>query len=262
MAPVAGVLTRLRHSRPVGLARYHLYRDILLARPHRHTCNICGWRGRRFLTYLHDHVLCPQCGSHVRHRLIAAALDLPEIRNLITFDEATLLHISPEYCLGLVFRPRVRRYVRADFVTADCDLRQDATRIPLLAGSIDILVSSDTLEHIPDDRAALAEFHRVLRPGGSAILTVPQSDDMHATYEDSSIDTDVARARAYGQPDHVRNYGADFGERVEAAGFGVICVAASDFDAALVAQHVLRPPVPLGDPWGWNDRRVYFAERS
>ena len=52
------MLTKLRHSRPVGLARYHLYRDILLAWPRLHACNICGWRGRRFLTYLHRHVLC------------------------------------------------------------------------------------------------------------------------------------------------------------------------------------------------------------
>ena len=54
----------------------------------------------------------------------------------------------------------------------------------------------------------------------------------------------------------------DFAGRVEAAGFDVTCVAASDFPAAFVLEHVLRPPVPLGDPWGWNERRVYFAERS
>ena len=255
------MLTRLRHSRPVGLARYHLYRDILLARPHRHMCNICGWRGRRFLTYLHEHVLCPHCGSQVRHRLIAAAMDLPAIGALVRLEGATLLHVSPEYCLGLVFRPRVRRYVRADFMTGACDVRQDASQIAFASGTLDVVIACDTLEHIPDDRAALAEFHRVLRPRGVAILSVPQSDDAHATYEDPSIDTDDARARAYGQPDHVRNYGADFRDRVEAAGFLVRCVAASDFGSAFVIHHVLRPPVPLAAPWGWNERRVYFAER-
>ena len=261
LSPVAGVLTRLRHSRPIGLARYHLYRDILLARPHRHACNICGWRGRRFLTYLHEHVLCPQCGSQIRHRLIAAALDLPAVSRLLRLDSATVLHVSPEYCLGLVFRPRVKRYVRADFMTADCDVRQDATRVAFGSATLDVVVACDTLEHIPDDRAVLAEFHRVLRPGGIAILSVPQSDAAYETHEDPSVDTDDARAREYGQPDHVRNYGADFGDRVEAAGFRATCVAAASFDGAFVVHHVLRPPVPLSLPWGWNDRRVYFAER-
>ena len=59
----------------------------------------------------------------------------------------------------------------------------------------------------------------------------------------------------------MRNYGADFGERLAAAGFTVTCVDASDFAAEMVTQHVLRPPVPLNASWGWNNRRVYFAER-
>ena len=254
------MLTKLRHSRPVGLARYHLYRDVLLARPRRVACNICGWRGRRFLTYLHKHVLCPQCGAQIRHRLLAAALDLPAVASRLNLD-GTVLHLSPEYCLGLVLRARARRYVRADFAASGCDIRQDATRMAFGSGVADVLISCDMLEHIPDDRRALAEFHRVLRPGGTAILTVPQSDAAAATLEDASIDTPEARAREYGQPDHARNYGADFGDRVRDAGFAVTLVGASAFEPAVVARHVLKPPVPLQASWGWNDRRVYFAER-
>jgi SAM-dependent methyltransferase len=254
------VLTRLRHSRPVGLARYHLYRDVLLARPRRRTCNVCGWRGRRFLTYFHTHVLCPQCGASVRHRLIAAALELPAIAARLRLD-GVVLHLSPEYCLGLVLRPRARRYVRADFLASACDVLQDATRMGFASGSADVLVACDMLEHIQDDRAALAEFFRVLRPGGTAILTVPQSDTAHATFEDPAIDTPAARSAGYGQHDHVRNYGADFAARIGDAGFIVTCVDASAFDAGRVERHVLRPPVPRHDSWGWNHRRIYFAER-
>jgi SAM-dependent methyltransferase len=245
----------------VGLARYYLYRDILLSRPRRHTCNICGWRGRRFLTYGHRHVLCPQCGSSVRHRLIAAALALPAFTSRVRLEGATVLHLSPEYCLGLVFRPLARRYLRADFSAFACDVVQDATRMAFLADSVDVLIACDMLEHIPDDRRALSEFHRVLRPGGTAILTVPQSDAAQATFEDPSIDTPGARALNYGQSDHVRNYGADFGDRVGDAGFAVTPVDASAFDPAVVTRHVLRPPVPLHESWGSNHRRLYFAER-
>ena len=254
------MLTKLRHSRPVGLARYYLYRDVLLARPRRVACNICGWRGRHFLTHLHRHVLCPECGADIRHRLLAAALDLPGVASCVKRN-GTVLHLSPEYCLGLVFRPRAGRYVRADFAAATCDVRQDATRMAFASCVADVLVSCDMLEHIPDDRRALAEFHRVLRPGGMAILTVPQSDAAAATIEDASIDTPEARAREYGQTDHVRNYGADFIDRVRDAGFSVTMFGASALEPGVVTRHVLRPPVPLQAAWGWNDRRVYFAER-
>lgn len=255
------MFTTIRHSRFVGLARYHFYRDVLLAWPRRHSCNICGWRGRRFLSYLHRFVLCPQCGSQIRHRLIAAALQHHSVGERTRIEGARVLHISPEYCLGLVLRPRARQYVRADWLTADCHVRQDITRLPFPGGVFDAVVVSDTLEHIVDDRRAIDECRRVLVPGGMLIATVPQSDHLHETYEDPAVATDDARTIHYGQPDHVRNYGADFADRLAAAGFTVTCVDASDFAADMVARHVLRPPVPLNASWGWNNRRVYFAER-
>ena len=133
--------------------------------------------------------------------------------------------------------------------------------MPFAGATFDSVVNSDTLEHVADDRRALEEIRRVLVPGGLAILTVPQSDDRHETDEDPSVVTSEARASRYGQPDHVRNYGLDFGERLVQAGFRVTSADASSFDPSFAAVHVLRPPVPLEAPWGWNNRRVYFAER-
>ncbi len=49
----------------------------------------------------------------------------------------------------------------------------DAMRLPFSADSFDTIVSMDVLEHIPDDALALREFHRVLKPGGRVLLTVP-----------------------------------------------------------------------------------------
>jgi SAM-dependent methyltransferase len=258
---IRSALARLRHSRAIGLVRYHVYRDVLLAYPRRHSCNICGWRGRRFLTFVWRNVLCPKCGSQIRHRLLAAALAHHAVGQRTPASGARILHISPEYCLGLVFRPRARQYVRADWATDDCDVRQDITRMPFASGIFDVVLACDTLEHIVDDRAALAECRRVLRPGGVAILTVPQSDE-NATYEDRTITTEALRIQEFGQHDHVRNYGTDFGQRVADAGFQVTWIDASSFDPALVVRHVLRPPVPLRLKHGWNNRRVYFAERA
>ncbi len=256
----SGLLHSVRHSRSVGLLRYHLYRDVLLSRPRRRACNICGWQGRRFLTYLHRHVLCPKCGSHVRHRLIAAsARQLPEIMRRLPVDGADVLHISPEYCLSLVFQPLARRYVRADYGALACDVRQDIRRMPFADATFDTVVACDVLEHVEDDRLALTEIRRVLQPWGCAVLTVPQSDSAYQTYEDAAIRTQEDRWREYGQPDHVRNYGADFPDRVRAIGFDVIEINRHAFREADVQRNVLQPPLALDESWGWNERRVQFA---
>jgi SAM-dependent methyltransferase len=48
-----------------------------------------------------------------------------------------------------------------------------AEALPLAGNSVDLIVATDILEHLDDDRAALGEFRRVLQPGGHAIITVP-----------------------------------------------------------------------------------------
>lgn len=54
-------------------------------------------------------------------------------------------------------------------------LRGDATRLPFDDGTFDRVLTSEVLEHIPDDTAAIAELVRVLRPGGTFAATVPTS---------------------------------------------------------------------------------------
>jgi SAM-dependent methyltransferase len=49
----------------------------------------------------------------------------------------------------------------------------DATAMPFPDGAFDRVIAAEILEHVPDDRRALAEIARVLRPGGLAAVTVP-----------------------------------------------------------------------------------------
>jgi SAM-dependent methyltransferase len=50
----------------------------------------------------------------------------------------------------------------------------DALALPFAEGSFDRVIASEVLEHIPDDRSAMAELARVLRPGGTMAVTVPR----------------------------------------------------------------------------------------
>lgn len=52
-------------------------------------------------------------------------------------------------------------------------IRADATHIPILSGTQDRVIALDVIEHIPQDRDALREMHRVLASGGHLFVSVP-----------------------------------------------------------------------------------------
>jgi SAM-dependent methyltransferase len=53
-------------------------------------------------------------------------------------------------------------------------VRANAYNLPFADATFDVVIASEILEHIPDDRAAIAEAVRVLRPGGRLAVTVPR----------------------------------------------------------------------------------------
>jgi SAM-dependent methyltransferase len=179
-------------------------------------CPCCGGRFRRMSRRRIAGFggICPRCRSHRRHRAIALLLargDLPRGR---------LLHFAPEPLFDRFFagRPEFKR-VTADLY-APADLRLDLTRMDLPDDAFDLILCSHVLEHVPNDRTAISELHRVLRPGGTALVLTPYRPD-RPTYEDPSITAPLARMVAFGQQDHVRIYGNDLPERLRDAGFEV-----------------------------------------
>jgi SAM-dependent methyltransferase len=61
-------------------------------------------------------------------------------------------------------------------------VRADACDLPIADSRVDAIVSANLLEHVPDDRGALREFQRVLRPGGRAVIVVPAGPGTYDYY--------------------------------------------------------------------------------
>jgi SAM-dependent methyltransferase len=184
-------------------------------------CPCCGGRFSRFMPGLshRDTRVCPRCGAQERHR--ALWLYMRERTDLFERERLSILHWAPEYALqrSLSALPNAA-YVSADLEGHEAMQHMDMTDVPFKDGAFDLIVCVHVLEHVPDDRAAMREMVRVLKPGGVAMLLVPIVLEQ-PTLEDPAIVTPAQRKEAYWQEDHVRLYGHDFRDRLEEEGFDV-----------------------------------------
>ncbi|MEL6226649.1 MAG: methyltransferase domain-containing protein [Pseudomonadota bacterium] len=222
------------------------------------TCDICGSRTRRWLDQGYPNPTlyklqiigglpkrgdeCPVCRSNSRIRLVMLYLR----RHTKIFESACdILHMAPERGLSMKLSPILGdRYVCADleperYLEIHPLQKADLCALEYAENSFDFVLCNHVLEHVPDDRLAMSEILRVLRPGGTAILQVPISRKLEATLEGKHAPTDEDRTRIYGQHDHVRLYKEDdYVARLRAVGFDVDPWAAyeRDGDAAYQAE--------------------------
>lgn len=163
---------------------------------------------------------CPSCGSLERHRLLY--LYLRQKTDLFRAP-LSVLHFSPEKGLGGALAAQKHLHYATAWYEPDraADYHLDLTKLALPDNSWDVLIVYHILEHIPDDRAAMREMFRVLKPGGWAVVQSP-TRDQPGTLEDPAIVSAAEREKHYGNADHVRYYGfQDFAERLTQAGFEV-----------------------------------------
>jgi len=191
-------------------------------------CPVCGHSFRKFMAAgdpVRIEARCPACDALERHRLLWRYLQ--EKTRFFQSGGAKMLHVAPEPCL----ESRWRGMIGAGYMTADlmarADVKMDITDIQFPENEFDIIYCSHVLEHVPDDRKAMWEFFRVLKPGGWALLLVPITESV--TFEDPSITDPEERRRVFGQFDHVRSYGPDYADRLREAGFDVTVTSARDF---------------------------------
>ncbi|MGB3776223.1 MAG: methyltransferase domain-containing protein [Leeuwenhoekiella sp.] len=191
----------------------------------------------KFLPYGYEeqreNVLSPSTLSLERHRLLWLYLQ----RETDFFKSPfKMLHFAPEQA----FYKRFRRMQNLDYTTTDlnsplADVKADICDLPFESNTYDIIFCNHVLEHIPDDKKAISELYRVLKPGGMAILQIPQDINRAETFEDDTITNRKERAAIFGQYDHVRIYGMDYFDKLRSAGFKVEEI---DYSAKLTPQEV------------------------
>jgi SAM-dependent methyltransferase len=134
----------------------------------------------------------------------------------------SVLHIAPEPAIERRLRGlRDVRYTSGDISGRGVDMRIDVCEIPFADGQFDIVICNHVLEHVLEDKTAMKEINRVLKPGGRAIVIVPIDCNRKSTFEDSEITDPQERLLYFGQRDHVRIYGLDYFDRLRHAGFHV-----------------------------------------
>lgn len=236
-APVARITGHAMRFRALAVA--------LLDRPARHTifaalashklipaaeCPCCDYEGRFAAggTIARLGTICPRCSSFERHRLFALAVK----RRFLHFADRDVLHFAPTPPIErMINKAGPRTHRTADLQSGRAQMQLDIEAIDLPPASVDVVVASHVLEHV-NDRRALSEIFRILRPNGQLIAMVPIIEGWAQTYEDPSIVAPEDRLRYFGRHDHVRWYGADFRDRLRSAGFDLDEYTAGPVDAA------------------------------
>jgi SAM-dependent methyltransferase len=176
------------YSGPLGKTALHVGIDA-------HGCPCCGGRSFELKRVIRDHLAsswglssrerewldqregdyCQSCGMSRRVRMLAWSLR----QHFPNLQELRVLHLNQINHLGPLLRP-ARALVETTYEpdrprAADIGglIHQDLEALSFDAASFDLVIHSETLEHVFDYRRAFAEIARVLRPGGHQLYSVP-----------------------------------------------------------------------------------------
>ena len=117
----------------------------------------------------------------------------------------------------------------------------DGISIPFPDASFDHILCSEVLEHVPDAKAFMAEVSRVVRTGGSIVLTVPWSARLHHLPHDYRRLTRQGLLALFSESGFI-------GVRIEERGNDVAVVANK---LIVMLIRLLRPSTPVHVPWCW-----------
>lgn len=202
-------------------------------------CPVCHAKIRVFLPFgvnPRPNAKCPNCNSLERHRALWLLLQQLDWHR----KGMRVLHFAPERIFWQLFSSlKDIDYWPVDLNPNVIGVRKavDITEIPFDDDSFDLIMCTHVLEHIPDDRKAISELYRVLKPKtGIAFLNVPIFN-IPATFENPEYNTPELRLKYFGQADHVRAYGFDYPQRLQNAGFNVQLFTMDGVDEKVLRRH-------------------------
>lgn len=193
-------------------------------------CNVCGNFSENFISFGSEGTLfvehkvigggrrkqciCPKCDALDRTRWL-----LFVIRNYtdVFTKDCNILHFAPEIQIKNILSDSdiKARYFDADLLKENASCKIDMTDIPFRDNYFDYIIASHVLEKIKDEKKAIEEMKRVLKPDGTIILSFPICKDQ-PTIEEAGIITEEERKLTYGQCNDMRLYGNDYKERLSA----------------------------------------------
>lgn len=185
---------------------------------------------------------CPACGASDRDRLYALYFE----REMPEFETGfRLLDIAPSGSLQKFIKTKYKNinYRSADLMMSGVDDVIDITQMDIYENnSFDFFICSHVLEHIHDDRKAMGELYRVLKPGGKGIAMVPIMLSLNQDYENPEITTPEGRWKHFGQDDHVRMYSKPgFINKLRSTGFSVHQLDINFFSGEIFEKHGIHP---------------------
>lgn len=188
-------------------------------------CPCCGWRGSFFMPYIdrgyvNFNYVCPACKSQARHRG-----HVMFYRKYYKDISGCLLYIAPEKNVDY-FRANHKLSVFTSNYPdkGNSDFCFDLCNIASNDNMFDFIICNHVLEHVSDDRKALQELYRILKPGGVLILSVPINFSLNETKKHNKPDP----SHTY----HFYLYGKDFISRIPS----VFTIEEYDFKS-LFTQH-------------------------
>ncbi len=127
-----------------------------------------------------ERLTCPNCSMNNRQRLVATLINDYVQRNCGQQHIYLMEEVTPIYSWLKRQHPHVD-WVGSEYLgpgimpgeVKDGLRHEDVENLSFSDASMDMVVSNDVLEHVAEPRRALAEIARVLRPGGTLVMTIP-----------------------------------------------------------------------------------------